>query len=647
MHADSLQLHNLSGVLDAVTFGVTNLRPVGINSLGNTANANSFTRNVVNCEFVWERNVVAGLFTADLPTFRNSRYTPFIPTIVVDHNVAGNDLDLDEAIANEPTLVSTETFVLTLACLGANLTLSMQSGSSSVFSVYPTSIDRTIFGDTVITVTFAPDTAAVFNDVLVISGGGLAIPIEIALTGVGLSANVPFLRFASHVPISFGDIIVDSDSVRSGVVDINANNLDSDIVMTFASTGTADGTHFTAAPYAGFDVRDGGLISITFTPTTDGLLHDTLIITSGTETDRLVLYGTGVARIAAPVALPATNVDRFSFTANWETVADVVTFSVRVYEGAEATGEPLLTRTVADSLTSFAINGLAPNTQHTFVVVARAELFGNADTSNAITFTTLPLGENIIFTFSDTTGNPVNPVANVTVSAITGMADPVAEPVINALSASITPFSGGNNLALLQRTTQGTYAEFTLTPNTDYTFTLQGVSFAARATGTGPTSWALRSSRDNFTADLATGTVERNSQWVLHYALALEFESSVAVTFRIYAIGGGASATATGHNFRIDDVELGVTTQIITSICPREELENSVVLFPNPVQDELNISTTETISAVKIYSLSGQLIIQQQGNRNSVDVSALPRGTYVVRIIFDNGITLSRMIVKQ
>jgi len=662
MYADSLQLHNLTGVLDAVSFGGASLRPVGVSSLGTTANVNSFTRNVENCQFVWTRNVVAGLFTADLPTFRNSSYDPFTLVTVVDHDLASNAIDLGDALANSPAFVSTETFELTLACLGANLTLAMQSGANSAFSVYPTSIDRAVFGDTVITVTFAPDAVTDFNDVLVISGGGLTTPIQIALTGTGLSSYVPFLRFASHTELSFDDVVVDNTNERVGVADLHANNLDYDIVITFASTGEANGTHFTASPYTDFDLRDGGLVSITFAPTTYGLLRDTLIITSGTETDRLALYGTGVTRIAAPVALPVTHIDRFSFTANWETVADVASFQVRVYEGAETTGEPVRTPTAAYDQTSLALNGLAPNTQHTVVIVARGELIGNTATSNAITFTTAPLGENIIFTFADGLATPANQIANVTVSAITGMevtgADTV-QPVINTSSASTVPFSGGYNFALMQRSETndpGTYAEFTITPNESYVFTLEGLSFAARATGTGPTSWALRSSRDNFTANLATGDTERatgDAPWILHYALALEFESSAAVTFRIYAIGGGAGAGATGRNFRIDDVELGITLRHDpTSICPRDIEETTVALFPNPVVDVLNIVAEQAIATVSIYNLAGQLVSRRDAMHCvstatwSVDMSTLPRGTYVVRIVFENGTILTRTVVK-
>ena len=650
--AITANFHDVEGIMDLVAYGAGHTNPAGIDTTGPNLGATWAVKRIFeNCEFRWERNRLSGLFARVAPSAdplpRNSQSPRLTPAVVVKHDLATNDLDLGDALANRPAFVSTETFELTLACLGANLTLAMQSGSGSAFSVYPTSIDRAVFGDTVITVTFAPDAITDFNDVLVISGGGLANPIEIALTGTGLSPYVPFLRFASHTDLPFGSVVVGNTNERAGVADLHANNLEYDIVITFASTGEASGTHFTAAPDTDFDVRDGGLVSITFAPTTYGLLHDTLIITSGTETDRLALYGTGVTRIAAPVALPATHIDRFSFTANWETVADVVTFSVRVYEGAEATGEPLLTRTAADSLTSLAINGLAPNTQHTFVVVARAELIGNADTSNVITFTTLPLGENIIFTFADSLATPANQIANLTVSAITGMADPVAEPVINTGAASTVPFSGGYNLALMQRTTQGTYAEFTLTPDNGYIFTLEGVSFAARSAATGPTSWALRSSRDDFYADLATGTIERDLLWVMHYALALEFESSVPVTFRIVAIDGGASATASFHNFRIDDVELGITMrQDPTSICPRDIEETTVALFPNPVVDVLNIAAEQAIATVRIYNLAGQVVVQQHGNRDSVDVSTLPRGTYIVRIVFENGTILTQTIVK-
>jgi hypothetical protein len=75
-------------------------------------------------------------------------------------------------------------------------------------------------------------------------------------------------------------------------------------------------------------------------------------------------------------------------------------------------------------------------------------------------------------------------------------------------------------------------------------------------------------------------------------------------------------------------------------------VENNVVLYPNPVKDILYIQAEQAIAKVEILSLSGQLVAQQNGDKNSMNVSNLATGTYLIRITFDNGVTLSRVIVK-
>lgn len=125
---------------------------------------------------------------------------------------------------------------------------------------------------------------------------------------------------------------------------------------------------------------------------------------------------------------------------------------------------------------------------------------------------------------------------------------------------------------------------------------------------------------------------------------------SVEITFRPLTKGPKRAVlfitSGEGQDQLMDSIVLTGTGVDPASLCPRDIEEAGVVLFPNPVQDVLNIQTTETISVVRIYNLAGQVIVQQQGNVNSVDVSVLPHGTYVVRITFDNGTVLSRVIVK-
>ncbi len=57
--------------------------------------------------------------------------------------------------------------------------------------------------------------------------------------------------------------------------------------------------------------------------------------------------------------------------------------------------------------------------------------------------------------------------------------------------------------------------------------------------------------------------------------------------------------------------------------------KNNINVYPNPATDMIKI--TGEISEVAIYSLQGQLVLTSF-NRNSVDVSALSRGMYLVRL---------------
>jgi len=72
------------------------------------------------------------------------------------------------------------------------------------------------------------------------------------------------------------------------------------------------------------------------------------------------------------------------------------------------------------------------------------------------------------------------------------------------------------------------------------------------------------------------------------------------------------------------DPSLGITDNAI----------NEFSLFPNPVKDQLNISTTETISAISIYNILGQEVATFKGDnvQLNVNVSELSSGTYIIKV---------------
>ena len=73
--------------------------------------------------------------------------------------------------------------------------------------------------------------------------------------------------------------------------------------------------------------------------------------------------------------------------------------------------------------------------------------------------------------------------------------------------------------------------------------------------------------------------------------------------------------------------------------------ENSLVLFPNPVQHSFQLSR-EITSAI-LYNLSGQQVLEFNGNQTSFDVSGLIDGVYLLRTISSNGEAHLFKIVKE
>ncbi len=72
---------------------------------------------------------------------------------------------------------------------------------------------------------------------------------------------------------------------------------------------------------------------------------------------------------------------------------------------------------------------------------------------------------------------------------------------------------------------------------------------------------------------------------------------------------------------------------------------SEMTISPNPVQDILQITSSEPIETVAIYTLSGDRVLQ--ATTTQVDVSNLKEGMYIVRATSQAGIHYTAKIVKQ
>jgi hypothetical protein len=65
---------------------------------------------------------------------------------------------------------------------------------------------------------------------------------------------------------------------------------------------------------------------------------------------------------------------------------------------------------------------------------------------------------------------------------------------------------------------------------------------------------------------------------------------------------------------------------------------SKVSMYPNPAKDHVNISLDETFDRVVIKDITGKIVKEVAANSEqlSVDVSALPKGIYIVSLIAEN-----------
>lgn len=71
-----------------------------------------------------------------------------------------------------------------------------------------------------------------------------------------------------------------------------------------------------------------------------------------------------------------------------------------------------------------------------------------------------------------------------------------------------------------------------------------------------------------------------------------------------------------------------------------------LTIYPNPVKDQLNIKTAETIRSIKILDISGQIILEDKKESNTISVKHLNPGIYVIRMELENGIHTSKFIKR-
>ena len=74
--------------------------------------------------------------------------------------------------------------------------------------------------------------------------------------------------------------------------------------------------------------------------------------------------------------------------------------------------------------------------------------------------------------------------------------------------------------------------------------------------------------------------------------------------------------------------------------------DNSITLYPNPTNSEVNISSENIINSIEIFNSLGQRVYQSMVNSNTktIDISSFVNGVYILGAITDNGVIRKKII---
>jgi len=118
---------------------------------------------------------------------------------------------------------------------------------------------------------------------------------------------------------------------------------------------------------------------------------------------------------------------------------------------------------------------------------------------------------------------------------------------------------------------------------------------------------------------------------------------SVIIGFRVMN-GDGERWPAEAVTTVIDDVQLweGVDATAINE----KTMNQQVRIYPNPVDDMLQISSDLSMKSVRIYNISGQMVKEVRNNFEQINVEELSSGMYILKVESQAGSISQKMLKK-
>ena len=130
------------------------------------------------------------------------------------------------------------------------------------------------------------------------------------------------------------------------------------------------------------------------------------------------------------------------------------------------------------------------------------------------------------------------------------------------------------------------------------------------------------------------------TNWVIVNAAGAVADATPATNGAV--IGGALDMT---NSIYIDSIVFDTTAPVLGTNDFKQG-SNMISLFPNPAQEVLNISSSNSITNIEVYDLLGKKVASNNNAKN-VNVAALGKGAYIVKVVHENGSVVAKQFIKE
>ncbi|OHT46426.1 hypothetical protein B0A71_02710 [Flavobacterium tructae] len=116
---------------------------------------------------------------------------------------------------------------------------------------------------------------------------------------------------------------------------------------------------------------------------------------------------------------------------------------------------------------------------------------------------------------------------------------------------------------------------------------------------------------------------------------------------------GNPGTTLTDDHFWIQKLQdyyinqtSGASTSSAAALNDDLTFNSSLIIYPNPVKEELSIDTKEKVEVVYVFDMNGENVITLK-NKTKINLSELKNGWYIVAVKLENGKKISNKILKN